>query len=53
LNDCIRRLKDGDRIEVYNDGDNWGCLEGFQKIDSEQLQIDSSDGLQTTIPECT
>jgi hypothetical protein len=53
LSDCIRELKDGDRIEVYKNSGEWWCIEGFQKIDSEQLQIDATDGLKTTIPECT
>lgn len=52
LNACIRRLKDGDSIAVYLKSGSWYCLEGFQKIDSDQLQVDATNGLQTTLPEC-
>jgi len=52
LSDCIPSLKDGDRIEVYKNGDDWWCMDRFQKLNTDQLEADATDGLQTTLPEC-
>jgi hypothetical protein len=52
LDQVIRRLKDGDTLLVVKINNEWNCLEGFQKIDSDQLQVDASAGLQTKLYVC-
>lgn len=52
LSDSIRRLSIGNQISIAKIDDDWWCTEGFQKIDSDQLQVDATDGLQTKLDIC-
>ena len=52
LDGALPRLTDGLEITVWNDAGTWKCTTIFQKIDSDELQVDSG-ALKTKLDICT
>jgi hypothetical protein len=58
LDKAMPKLTNGTNIWVskYKEGDEdkWGCISTiFQKLNIDQLKVDATNGLQTTISPCT
>ena len=53
LNKAIPRLANDDEMIALHINGKWYGVPNYQEIDSDELQVDATDGLQTKLDICT